>query len=79
MLDASALLAMLQEEPIGEHVARLLLDSRHSTCMSTLNFSEVFDRLLRAGVPSEKAERLLDSFWIEFVDFDRVQARQTAR
>lgn len=78
VLDASALLAMLQGEPGGSRVDKLLVDTRHAVLISTANWSEVYDRLLRGGVPLAAVERLLDALWVEKVDFDTEQARLAA-
>jgi len=78
VLDASALLAMIQGEPGGDKVARLLLDPEPSVYVSTLNWSEVFDRLLRSGIPEETIEPLLGRLGLEIIDFNLEQARLAA-
>ena len=78
VLDASALLAALQNEPGGDKVAALLLDDIRSAVMSTLNWSEVFDRLLRSGISTERVELLLARLAIKTVEFSREHARVAA-
>ncbi|HEY2858723.1 MAG TPA: type II toxin-antitoxin system VapC family toxin [Terracidiphilus sp.] len=78
VLDASALLAMLFGERGGEGVEALLLEPEKSTTMSALNWSEVFDRLLREGYGEEEVEGLLTPLAIEVIDFTRAQARMAA-
>jgi PIN domain nuclease of toxin-antitoxin system len=78
VLDASALLAMTNGEPGGDRVAALLLNPDQTVWISTLNWSEVFDRLLRNGLPAESIERLLGRLGLEVVDFDQAQAKLAA-
>lgn len=49
VLDASALLAMLLEEPGGDEVASLLPRTR----ISAVNLAEVLGRLARGGMPDD--------------------------
>jgi len=79
VLDASALLAMMQSEPGGDRVAALFLDPERTVLVSTLNWSEIFDRLLRAGVPEATVERLLSQIGVQTVDFDLEHAKIAAR
>ncbi len=79
VLDASALLAMMQSEPGGDKVARLLQDPERTALVSTLNLSEVFDRLLRNGIAEETIDRLLGHLGMIAVDFTLDQAKVTAR
>lgn len=58
VLDASALLAYLHEEPGADVVADALAESAR---MSTANFAETLSKLADAGrVPSEVADELAD-------------------
>ena len=79
VLDASALLAMMQSEPGGNRVASLLLDLRRTALVSTLNWSETFDRLLRAGVSEATVESLLSRLGVQTVDFDMEQGKIAAK
>lgn len=78
VLDASALLAMMQSEPGGDRVERLLLDPEQTVLVSTLNWSEVFDRMLRSGIPEQAVEKLLGRLDLETVDFDQEMAKAAA-
>jgi PIN domain nuclease of toxin-antitoxin system len=69
---------MTNGEPGGDRVAALLLDPEQTVWISTLNWSEVFDRLLRNGLSAEAIERLLGRLGLEVVDFDRPQAKLAA-
>lgn len=78
VLDASALLAMLLVERGGDQVKALLIDPNRSALMSAVNWSEVFDRLLREGYSQQEVDRLLAKPDIEVIDFTRQQARISA-
>ena len=69
VLDASALLALLQAEPGSEVVALKLADS----VMCTVNHSEVVAKLADLGMPAEAIHEALN-LPIELVDFDQVLA-----
>jgi PIN domain nuclease of toxin-antitoxin system len=75
VLDASALLAMFLREPGGDQIEGLLQDPELAALMSTLNWSEVFDRLLREGYLEHEVDRLLAKTDIEIVDFTKQQAK----
>jgi ribonuclease VapC len=55
VLDASALLAMLQIEPGNTRVLEIL----DRCTMHTVNLAEVIGKLVRCGLPLERAEALL--------------------
>jgi PIN domain nuclease of toxin-antitoxin system len=78
VVDASAILALLQAEPGGERVAALLLDPAQTVLVSALNWSEVLDRLLRHGSPVVEAERQMARLGMVVVDFDQEQGRLAA-
>lgn len=67
VLDASALLALLNEELGSEHVAMLIAEG---AAMSTVNLSEVVAKLSEAGMPEEAIHEALDALGITIVDFD---------
>ncbi|MFZ0200502.1 MAG: type II toxin-antitoxin system VapC family toxin [Candidatus Sulfotelmatobacter sp.] len=74
VLDASALLAILHEEPGAETFTRqssLLEDS----VMSAVNVAEVYGKLVGVGISSEEAWEAVTSAIPEIVDFDREQAK----
>ncbi len=74
VLDASALLALLNEEPGSEHVAMLI---EEGATMSTVNLSEVVAKLSEAGMPEEAIHEALDALGITIVDFDNAFAYKT--
>lgn len=78
VLDASAILALLQGESGGVRVAALLMDPAQEVFISALNWSEVLDRLMRHGEPAAEAERRIARMGMKLVDFDMEQARIAA-
>jgi ribonuclease VapC len=70
VLDASALLALLQDEPGADVVAAMLPGS----AMSAVNLSEVVAKLADHGVPPEQMRAALDGLPIEVHAFDREAA-----
>jgi PIN domain nuclease of toxin-antitoxin system len=70
VLDASAVLALLQKEPGGGVVASHLDGSR----ISTVNASEVGSKLVDAGLTLGAARATLGALGIDLVDFDVPQA-----
>ena len=73
ILDASALLCLLQEEKGAERVARALPAAK----IGAVNYSEVVGKLVEAGVDEAKIDRLVDALHLTVVPFDRTQARLT--
>jgi PIN domain nuclease of toxin-antitoxin system len=70
VLDASAVLALLQKEPGGGVVASHLDGAR----ISTVNASEVGSKLVDAGLTVGAARATLGALGIDLVDFDVTQA-----
>ncbi len=70
VLDASALLAMLNDEPGGERVAAML----PRASMSAVNLSEVVAKLAEHGMPEPVIHSALEGLGLEVVDFDRAMA-----
>jgi PIN domain nuclease of toxin-antitoxin system len=66
VLDASALLAMIREEPGGELVAGAIARAR----MSAVNFAEVVSYLSHADVPSTEIEEMLTPLPLVVIDAD---------
>ena len=71
VLDASALLALLNEEP-GHAVVTAALPS---AVIGTVNLAEVVGKLAEVGVPAAAIDEALSSLAIETVDFDGELAR----
>jgi ribonuclease VapC len=74
VLDASAILALLQEEPGADEVESLL----DSALMSSVNLAEVIQKGKQRGVNTEGLEYDLEALGIGFHDFDAAAARPTA-
>ena len=74
VLDASALLALLAEEPGADEVEALL----DGAAMSTVNLSEVLQKSEQHGIDTEGLEFDLEALGVEFHSFDLTQARATA-
>ncbi|MFS0851395.1 type II toxin-antitoxin system VapC family toxin [Novosphingobium panipatense] len=63
ILDASALLAMLREEPGGDKVAEALGDAR----MSVVNYAEVVSHFIHNGMPPHELDDMLHPLPISLV------------
>lgn len=70
VLDASAILAYLQDEPGSEMAEEALLDG----VVSSVNHNEVVGRLSVSGLADEDVRSVLASLGIRVVDFDEDQA-----
>ena len=71
VLDASALMAVLREEPGAAGVEAVLDDA----AISTVNLSEVQAKLVERGSPPEAAWSWLVDLDLDVIDFDASQAR----
>jgi len=67
VLDASALLALLNAEPGHEEVARVV----PRAAISTVNFSEVVAKLAENGMPETTIREVLEGLALEVHDFGR--------
>ena len=74
VLDASAVLALLNQEPGMERVEAVLADS----CMGAVNYCEVLGKLIDAGLPEPEARESVELLNIEVVSFDTDMARLAA-
>jgi PIN domain nuclease of toxin-antitoxin system len=74
VLDASAVLALLQEEPGADEVEGLL----DGASMSSVNLSEVIQKAEQHGVETEGLEYDLEALGIGFRDFHLAMARPAA-
>lgn len=70
ILDASALLALVYEEPGHEMVAHAM----PKAIMSSINLSEVLAVLYEEGVPEDQIDLDIANLVTRVVDFDRKQA-----
>ena len=76
VLDASALLALLNQEPGWEVVARAA--AAEDVTISAVNYSEVLQKAARIGVASEEIDQVLDELAITVTPFGRLDARLAA-
>lgn len=74
VLDSSAILALLRNEPGGEAAASLLPEC----VVSAVNEAEVLRVLARAGAPVREAERILSRLLPNVVPFDSRHAVEVA-
>ncbi len=74
VLDASAVLALLNQETGKERVEAVLADS----CISTVNYCEVLGKLIDAGLPEQDARESVEMLNVEVVGFDVDLARLAA-
>ncbi len=75
-LDASAVLAYLQQEPGAARVETALLEDR--CYLLTVNLAEVLTRLADWKIPPDAAEERIAGMDMVFVPFDREMAGLTA-
>ena len=66
VLDASALLALLKDEPGGDEVAAALATSR----MSAVNYAEVVSHFIHAGMPAPEVDAMLRPLPVTVVEAD---------
>ena len=71
VLDASAVLCLLQEEKGAERVALALPDA----VIGAVNYSEVVGKLVETGMGEATADGLIDTLQLKVIPFDRIQAR----
>jgi len=74
VLDASAVLALLNEETGQDKVEAVIADS----VMSAVNYCEVMGKLIDAGVTEEDARESIDLLNVEIISFDTEQAGKAA-
>jgi PIN domain nuclease of toxin-antitoxin system len=70
VLDASALLVLLNREPGTEQVAEAL----PGAAISAINLAEVIGKLTEAGMPEENLREALEGLNLEVVPFDEADA-----
>ena len=74
VLDASAVLALLNREPGEDRVGPILADS----VISAVNYCEVLSKLIDAGMPEEAARESVDLLGVEVIGFDADLAHHPA-
>jgi PIN domain nuclease of toxin-antitoxin system len=71
VLDASAVLCLLQEEKGAERVARVL----PAAIIGAVNYSEVVGKLIDAGIDEGTIEGLAETLQLKVIPFSRTHAR----
>jgi PIN domain nuclease of toxin-antitoxin system len=74
VLDASAVLALLNQESGMDRVEAVLADS----CLGAVNYCEVLGKLIDAGMPEQEARESVELLNVEIVSFDSDLARLAA-
>jgi PIN domain nuclease of toxin-antitoxin system len=72
VLDASAVLALLNDEPGGEEVAKTL-ENAHCI-LSSVNLAETASRLADRGMPAEAIKAVVQSLPLAVMEFSAAQA-----
>jgi PIN domain nuclease of toxin-antitoxin system len=67
ILDASALLAMIKNEPGGDRVAKVMSEAR----INAINFAEVVSHFDFLGTPPEQIDAMLTPLSVEVAPADR--------
>ncbi len=75
VVDASAVLALLQNEPFRNFDPERIIGAR----ISTVNLCEVLSKLQTAGLSEVDADRAVSLLDLRLVDFDAAHAKTTAR
>ena len=75
VLDASAVLAWLQEEP-GADVVDAVMDE---AAISAVNAAEVLHKLIKKGMASPEAQQVFDQLCLPVLDFTERMSRDAAK
>ncbi len=75
LLDASALLCLINQEPGADKVAAVL----DNASISTVNLAEVYSKLHEAGMPEEEIAATIEDSAITVVPFDQTCAYVTGQ
>lgn len=75
ILDASALLALLRDEPGGKEVGDVIAAAR----MSAVNYAEVVSHFVLVGMPPAEVDAMLRPLPVTVVDADVDLARRAGR
>ncbi len=76
VLDASAVLAMVEREPGGQEVRALISDA--STCISSVNFAELLAKVASRGADPRRVAVNLEASGLEVVQFGSADALESA-
>jgi len=75
VLDASALLALLNQEEGSDLVAELVADG---AAIGAVNLAEVATKLSQVGIPEEQIREIIDTLGLEIIPFDAEQVYRAA-
>jgi ribonuclease VapC len=75
VLDASALLSLLQQEPGAETVAAVL----HDASVSTVNWSEVLQKSLAQGIDTADMQTDFEALGVQFAPFSSLHSELAAQ
>jgi PIN domain nuclease of toxin-antitoxin system len=75
VLDASALIAMLRDEPGADKVSAIVSSAR----MNAVNYAEVVSHFVHSGMPERDVDAMLDPLPIDWVPMDKELARRAGR
>ncbi len=75
ILDASALLAFIQQEPGAKHIEEA---AKGHVAISTINLAEVVTKLIEGGMSKEEIQSILPALNLTVVPFDEEMAYETA-
>ena len=76
VLDASALLSLVNKEPGWELVARQAVNQ--DVTISAVNYAEVLQKASRLGIGAEDIDVLMDTLGLTVSPFSRLDARLAA-
>lgn len=74
VLDASAILTVLQNEKGQENVTPIL----ETSIVSRINVTEVLTKLVEKGLSLEEAAEVFDSLDLQIIEFDKEQSLKVA-
>jgi len=75
VLDASALIAMLKNEPGADAVAAIIA----SASMGVFNYAEVVSHFIHLGMPAADVDDMLDPLPMTIIPADKLLARDAGR
>jgi ribonuclease VapC len=75
VLDSSAILALIWDEPGSDIVS----DSLDGAVMSTVNYAEVLTKIVDRSIDEKHAKILLASLAVEVISFDKAQSESVSQ
>ena len=74
ILDASAVLTVLQNEKGQENVVPIL----ETSAISRVNVTEILTKLIEKGMSSDEAQEVFDNLDLQVIEFDKNQSLKAA-